>query len=795
MLQDVRYGLRMMARNPGVTAVAALALALGIGANTAIFSVVNAVLLRPLPFRDPGRLVWIWQSNTARNIPFAFMNYATYADWRRESRSFELTSAYQPGWANLTTRGEPERLNTVRVNSTFLAMLGVRSLIGRDFLAEEDRPGAGRVAILDYKLFQRRFGGDRNLVGGQIQLDAQSYTVIGVLPPEFEFGSRETDVYLPIARSTARGGDPVPVGAYGRLKPGASIERAEAEIDAVYRGLERQFPNTKGWTARLWRVRDFLVRDVRLSLLVLLAAVALVLLIACANVANLLLARAGERQKEIAMRTALGAGRARILRQLLTESLLLGVVGGALGLLLAWWGVRLLPLVAPERYPFLKQTAIDLRVLCFTGLASLATGLMFGLAPALAASRAQVFETLKEGGRGSGESRGRNRFRSALVVVEVALALLLIVGASLLMRSLVRLQDSKPGFNPNGLLTASISLPPSKYPESAQRVAFFHQLLDRVEALPGVEAASITNLLPLSGMNVGMGVLIEGQPPPRPGEMPIVFARVVDRRYFQAMQVPLQRGRLFTERDAGAPRVAIVNETMARRFWPGQDPIGKRFGNSRDWITVVGVVGDMKHTSITQAPDAEYFEPYPQGPRSEMVLAVRTAADPMRLAPALRNAVLELDPDQPVSRVVAMSRRLSDSIAPQRFSALLLGIFALVALALAAVGIYGVISFSVTRRTHEIGVRLALGARRNDVLGMVVLDAVGLALIGVAIGVAGGLALTRLLGSLLYGVSATDPVIFAAVSLVLTAVAALASFLPARRAARVDPIVALRYGG
>jgi putative ABC transport system permease protein len=456
--------------------------------------------------------------------------------------------------------------------------------------------------------------------------------------------------------------------------------------------------------------------------------------------------------------------------------------------------VRLLPLVAPERYPFLKQTAIDLRVLCFTGLASLATGLMFGLAPALAASRAPVFETLKEGGRGSGESRGRNRFRGALVVAEVALALLLMVGASLLMRSLVRLQDARPGFNSNGLLTASISLPPSKYPESAQRVAFFRRLLDRVEALPGVEVASITNLLPLSGMNVGMGVLIEGQPPPRPGEIPIVFARVVDRRYFQAMQVPLKRGHLFTEQDAGAPRVAVVNETMARRFWPGQDAVGKRFGNGRDWITVVGVVGDVKHMSLAQAPDAEYFEPYPQSPRSEMVLAVRTTSDPMRLAPALRGAVLELDRDQPVSRVAAMSQRLSDSIAPQRFATLLLGIFALVALALAAVGIYGVISFSVTRRTHEIGVRLALGAHRNDVLRMVVLQAVTLALVGVAIGVAGGLALTRVLGTLLYGVSATDPAIFAAVSLLLTLVAALASWLPARRAARVDPIVALRVG-
>jgi putative ABC transport system permease protein len=792
MLEDIRYGFRMMARNPGVTAVAALALALGIGANTAMFSVVNTVLLRPLPLKDPDRLLWLWPTNPSRGFPFAFTSYPVYEHWRK-CQSLDSISAYAPGSANLTTGGDPERVALTRVNSTFLSMLGVRPFRGRDFLPEEDTPGGPRVAILDHKLWQRRFGADPKVINTQMKLDGEPYTIIGVLPAGFDFTGRENDLFVTIARSTTRT-DNLSVGAFGRLKPGATPRRVEAEIDAVYRALEKDNPHSmKGWTVRAWRVRDFMVRDVRLSLLVLLGAVALVLLIACANVANLLLARAGSRQRELAMRTALGAGRGRLIRQLLTESMLLGVLGGAVGLVLAWWGVKLMPLVGPERYPFLKEISIDPRVLGFTVAATLVTGLLFGAAPALAASRARVYETLKEGGAGTGESLGRNRFRNALVVAEVALALLLMIGASLMMRSLLRLQETRPGFNPEGLLTASISLPMAKYPEPAQRVAFYDRLLRRIEAIPGVRSASMTNLLPLTGNNQGVGLVIEGAPPPRPGEIPTLYNRSVDRRYFQAMQIPLKRGRLFTEQDTGTPRVAIINETMAKRYWPDKDPVGKRFGNGRDWITVIGVAGDLKHMSLAQTPDPEFFEPYAQSPRPEMVLTVRTAADPMRLAPALRAAVHEVDGEQPVSRLGSMSERVSQSTAPRRFSVVLLAIFAVLALTLAAVGIYGVISFSVTRRTREIGIRMAMGAGTGDVLRMVVGQAVLLAVTGVALGVAGGLALTRVIGSLLYNVSATDPATFILVPLVLIGVAALASYIPARRAARVDPTVALRW--
>ncbi len=784
----------MMARNPGMTAVAVLALALGIGANTAMFSVVNTVLLRPLPFKDPDRLLWLWPTNPSRSFPFAFTDYSIFSEWRK-CQSLESISAYSPGSANLTTGGDPDRIALMRVNSPFFSMLGVRPFLGRDFLPEEDVRGARRVAILDYKLWQRRFGSDPKAINRQMQLDGEPYTIVGVLPAGFEFTGRETDLFVPIARSTSRTEEHLSVGAYARLKPGATAKRVEAEIDAVYRALEKEAPHAlKGWTVRAWRVRDFMVRDVRLSLLVLLGAVALVLLIACANVANLLLARAGSRQRELAMRTALGAGRGRLIRQLLTESTLLGLLGGGVGLLLAWWGVKLLPLVGPERFPFLKEASIDIRVLGFTLAATLLTGLLFGAAPALSASRARVYETLKEGGAGTGESLGRNRFRSALVVAEVALALLLMIGASLMMRSLLRLQETRPGFNPEGLLTASISLPMSKYPEPAQRAAFYNRMLDRIEVIPGVKAASMTSSLPLSGHNQGVGLVIEGAPPPRPGEVPILYTRSVDRRYFQAMQVPLKRGRFFTEQDSGAVRVAVINETMAKRYWPDKDPVGKRFGNGRDWITVVGVAGDLRHMSLAQTPDPEYFEPYPQNPRPEMVLTVRTGADPMRLAPALRAAVREVDSDQPVSRLGSMSERVSESTASRRFSVALLAIFAALALALAAVGIYGVISFSVTRRTREIGIRMAMGARTGDVVRMVVGQAVLLAAIGVALGIAGGLALTRVIGSLLYNVSATDPATFVAVSLVLIGVAALASYIPARRAARIDPTVASAVG-
>jgi putative ABC transport system permease protein len=803
MLQDIRFGLRMLARNPGVTALATIALALGIGGNTLIFSVVNAVLLKPLPVSDPSRLVWIWANSPSRNLNYAFTAYSTYAEWKAGSPSFESMSAYAPSSATLLAGNDPERVDVLHVNASFFPMLGVGPTLGRDFLPGEDQPGAPKVAVLAYSLWERRFARDPNVIGRAINLDGESVTVTGVLPRGSGFGpmvsalpNRGADVYVPIAHSTARGTREAPspsVGVYGRLKRGVPIERAQAEIDAVSRRLEAAYPEMKGRGAQVWRVRDFTVRDVRLSLLVLFAAVGLVLLIACANVANLLLVRASVRQREIALRTALGAGRWRILRQLLIESIILGVCGGTVGLALAAAGTRLVPRYGPQRIPFLKEVSLDGRVLAFAILASLLTAILFGLAPALAAFRARLSETLKEGSIAAGESRARNRFRSALVVVEVAIALLLTVAATLTMRTLLRLQATSPGFDAEGVLTASITLPMPKYPKPEQRAAFYQRLLDRVNVMPGVQAASMVSLIPFGGSNTGRNLLIEGQPRPRPEDTPIFWQRIIDPDYFRVMRIPLVRGREFTSQDAGSPLVAIINQTMARRFWPGADPLGKRFGSGQYWLTVVGIVGDVKFTSLTKDADPEFYEPYRQSSIADMVLAVRTATDPLRLAPALREAVRETDPAQPISRITPMDQYLSDAVGTPRLSAILLAAFGTTALLLAAVGIYGVISFSVTRRTREIGLRIALGAAGRDVVRMVVSQAVVLASMGVAVGIGAALALTRIMQRMLFGVTATEPLAYIAAAALLIAIAALAAYIPARRAGRISPSVALRY--
>ncbi len=649
MLQDIRFGLRMLACSPGVTALAVIALALGIGGNTAVFSVVQAVLLRPLPVSRPDRLVSIFANNPSHNISFELAAYNTFAEWKAGCPSFEEMSADSLSAANLVIGNEPERVDIMQVNASFFPMLGVNPVAGRNFTAEEDRPGAPRVAIFGYGLWERRLGSDRNAIGRTINLDGESVTLIGVLPRDFRFPDRAADVYVPIARSTVRGAAGAPdVGAYGRLRAGVPMERAQAEIDAVSRRLEAKYPALKGMGARLWGVRDFAARDVRLSLLVLLVAVGLVLLIACANVANLLLVRASVRQREIALRTALGAGRWRILRQLLTESVILGICGGAAGLALADAGIKLLPRYGPERIPFLKEVSLDGQVLGFAILTSLLTGILFGLAPAISAFRTRIYETLKQGGTASGESRARSRFRGALVVIEVAVALLLTMGATLMMHTLLRLQAINPGFDAEGVLTASITLPVANYAKPEQRIGFYERLLDRLGALPGVRAASMANLIPLGGSDRGLNLLVEGQPPPRPGDTPIFWQRIIDPGYFRVMRIPLLKGREFTEHDTGSPRVAIVNETMARRYWPGADPLGKRFGSRSTWYTIVGIVGDVKFTSVTKDAVLEYYEPYRQASRAEMVVAVRTGSDPMLLAPALRQAVLEIDPAQAV---------------------------------------------------------------------------------------------------------------------------------------------------
>jgi putative ABC transport system permease protein len=625
--------------------------------------------------------------------------------------------------------------------------------------------------------------------------------VVGILPPGFKAAGHEIDLFTPLAVSDARdqlAGAPT-VTVFARLKRGISIRQAQAEMDTIGSRLA-EMPNTIGAHPRVWALRDFLVRDVRLSLIILLAAVGLVLLIACANVANLLLARAGARQRELALRAALGASRGRILAQLLTESSLLGLAGGATGTLLAFWGVRLLLRITPERYPLLNGVTVDVPVLAFTLLLSLVTGIVFGLAPALSLSRGSVLnEALKEGGHGSGESISRARLRSTLVVSEVALALILLTGAGLMVRSFARLNSVSPGFNPNGVLTAGIDLPPAKYQDPQRRMAFWRQLFENLSATPGVIAAGAASSLPLTGHNTGTGCVIEGRPIPRPSEVPIVWFRLVNPDYFRSVGIPLRAGRTFTDQDANGPRVAVINETMARRYWRGQDPIGRRFsdsiprpGRELQWITVIGVVGDVRHKGIDVVPDAETFWPYQQYAPTELRLTIRTATEATMFAPLLRKAVAGVDRDQPVSQVRSMDQIVFDSIAPQRISVTLIGIFAAVALILAATGIYGVISYSVARRTREIGVRMALGAFRGDVLLMVLREAMALAAIGLGIGLAGSLALTRFISSLLFGTSDKDPIILAGAMALLMAVAALAAYIPARRASAIEPIAALR---
>jgi putative ABC transport system permease protein len=803
LFRDIRYSVRSLAGSPGFTIVAILALALGIGANTAIFSAVNAVLLRPLPFDDPDRLVQIWASTPSKGVPFHNMFYSDACEWRRQAQSFDAMSACAPGTTNLTMGDEPERLSLWRVNASFFPMLGTQFHAGRGFLPEDDRPGAAKVAVMTHALWQRRFGSDRKVVGSVVTLDGVGHTIIGILPSGFEVTGRTVDLFSPVALSGARGpgSDDTTVVVFARLKRGVSIPQAQAEMDIVG-GRLRQFRGSLGVFPRVWGLRDFVVRDIRLSLIVLLGAVALVLLIACANVANLLLARAGARQRELAVRAALGASRGRILRHLLTESSILGLAGGAGGVLLAWWGLRALLQLVPDRFPLLSHAGIDARVLGFTVIVSLMTGIVFGLAPALAASRSSVMsEALKEGGRGSGESIARSRLRSTLVVVEVALALVLLIGAGLLTRSFIRLNDINPGFNPRGVLTASISLPASAYKDPGQRIAFWRHLFEQLESIPGVVASGAASSLPLTQHNTGTGLIVEGRPIPQPTEIPIVWFRTVNAAYFRAMEIPLRSGRSFNDQDQKGPPVAIVNETMARRHWPNEDVIGKRFtsglpppGRPITWITIVGVVGDLRHKGLNVEADAEVFWPYQQHAPAGLSLAVRvTDSDAAQFAPLLRKAISSVDRQQPVSQIRSMEQILEGSIAAQRLSVTLLGIFAALAVVLAGVGIYGVISFSVARRTQEIGVRLALGARGGDVVGMVVRQALTLTLAGVGIGLAAAFGLTRFLGSLLYGVSATDPWVLAGVSLLLTGIAFAASYIPARRAALVDPIIALRY--
>jgi putative ABC transport system permease protein len=796
LFQDLRYGARTLWKRPGFTLVAVLTLALGIGANTAIFSVVNAVLLKPLPYRDPARLVQVWEHKAREGGEQDTISPQNFEDWRAQSSSFEAMSAYEYESFVLTGAGEPERVVGIKASSAFVDVLGVRPALGRGFLPGEDAPGAGRVAVLSERLWRRRFGGRADALGQSVTLNGLSHTVVGVMPADFSFPSPRLDVWVPSVDLSRPRGDHFMFGV-ARLKDGVSLGQAQGELDVIARRLGEQYPDTnRNGGVLLVPLQEELVGGARTALLVLLGAVLFMLLIACVNVANLLLARSAARRREFAVRAALGASRTRLVRQLLTESMLLSLAGGGVGFLLAVWGVDLILAAGAGAIPRASEVGVDSRAFFFTLAASALTGLLFGLAPALNFSAPDVNGALKEGGRGASAGRRQARSQGALVVAEIALALVLLVGGGLLLKSYARLRGVDPGFDAGRVLTARLDLPEVRYGERASQADFARRALERLRALPGVEAAGVVNDLPLSGSRSSRSFDLDGR---EQSPTPQADYRKASPDYFRAAGIRLVRGRGFNEADdEAAPPVAVINEACARRYFAGEEPLGRRLIYSDGHggqlkREVVGVVADVKHESLAAQREPEVYVPFAQHPQGSMFFALRTAADPQALAAPLRKAVLELDGDLPVYSVMTMQQRVDSSVAPQRFNALLVAVFACAALLLAGVGVFGVMSFLVAERTHEIGVRLALGAGRADILRLVAGRGLRLALAGVALGIPVALALTRAMTRLLYEVTASDPLVFAGIALLLTSVALLACLVPARRATKVDPMVALRY--
>lgn len=804
--QDVRYAVRMLVKHPGFTAVAALTLALGVGANTAIFSAVESILLRPLPYGHADRVVVLWEDNRMGDRPHNVLSPANFSAWQEQARSFDQMAAFMDQRYNLTGVGDPEEIASQLATPNLFELLGVDAALGRTFSPADLEEGREDVTVISHGLWRRRFGASPEVIGRVISLNGTPVTIVGVMPPDFQWFIQENsltgkpaDLWRPLPFSEEmrvwRGRY---LSAVARLAPGVSLPEARAEMDALAERIERQHPESnKGWGATVLPLREQLAGEIRPALLVLLGAVGFVLLIACVNVANLLLARAAERHKEIAIRSAIGAGRRRIVRQLLTESLLLALLGGALGLLLSRWCVEALVALGPDHLTGAGQIGVNGPVLAFTLAVSVLTGVVFGLAPALEASRVHLNESLKESSRGNaGSSRGR-RLRDALIVAEVGLALVLLVGAGLMAKSFLRLQAVDPGFDAANLLTLRVSLPAASYPEDGDVVAFFEEAVGRLAALPGVESAGAVSALPFADLGAATGFTIEGRPEPAPGEEPGTGVRVVDEGYFRTMNIPVLAGRAFTEVEGREDRaLAVINQAMARRHFPGENPIGKRIFvqmKAEPYPTeIIGVVGDARYRTLDEELEPMVYWTPPQLTYGSMTFVLRTSGAPESLAAAARREILAIDKDQPVSDVRTMEGWLAESTSRTRFGTLLLGGFAALALLLAAVGIYGVMSHSVVQRQGEIGVRMALGAQGGDVLRMVIRQGLGLVLVGVVLGLAGALALTRVLSSLLYGVSATDPLTFAAIALLLTAVAAIACYLPARRAANLDPLVALR---
>jgi putative ABC transport system permease protein len=812
-MNDLKFAIRQLLKNPGFTAVAVLTLALGIGANTAIFSVVYGVLLKPLAYREPDRIVTLLHNGWNPVAP------ADYLDWRAQSRSFDVMAAAE-AWGGILTSGDrPEALLGLRLGEGLFQLLGVQPLLGRTFLSEDFQPGRGNVIVLSHRTWQQRFAGDIRIVGRTVTLNHEAFTVIGVMPREFRFApfwATKAEIWVPLSlaeRATSRSGSSLRV--FARLKSGVSKVQAQSEMDAICKRLEQVYPATNtGRTVRVDLLLDKVVGDIRPAIRILAAAVCFVLLIACANVANLLLVRATARQKEIAIRTALGASRWRTIRQLLTESLVLAAMAGALGLLIGFWGIEWMKGLLEgdatafrSRLPRVQEIRLDSVTLVFTLTVAVLTGLIFGLAPTLQAVKFDQQDAPKEGGRGSTESRGGRRLRAALVVAEIALALVTLVGSGLMLRSFARLAAVDPGFNARNVLSMIVSLAGQTNMVGERREAFYRQVIERIEALPGVESASAINHLPLAGDIWGDEITIEGRPLPAPGQGIGVTFRVCWPRYFQTMGIALARGRDFQEQDGvDAPGVVIINEQLARRQWPNEDPIGQRLTfddprNNPRWLSIVGIVKNAKQMSWTDDAGSEVYVPFQQSDGfyngtglhvSAMTLVLR-AANPLSLATAVKETVWSLNRGAPVSGVASLEQVVANALWQPRFNLILIGLFATLALTLATVGIYGVMAYAVTQRTYEFGIRLALGARRRDVLRIVLGQGMKLTLTGVALGSMGAFFVTRMMATLLFGVQPTDPATYVCVATGLSIVALLACYLPARRAAKVDPMEALRY--
>lgn len=802
LAQDLRYGVRVLARSPVFTAVAVLSLALGVGANTAIFSIVNGLLLRPLPYPESERIVDVWHTPPKESFPGVdkfSVSPANYLDWKEQGHSFEQMAAIGYAGFSLSTGDDPVAVTGAAVSADFFSVLRSQAARGRTFTRDEDQPGGDQAVVLSYGLWQRAFGADPHIIGRSLTLNSRSSTVVGVMPAGFQFPP-QVELWVPLAwdekeRQTRSIHD---YQVIARLKPNVTLTQAQAEMNTISSRLAQQYPEAdKGWGAVLVPLHEDLVGEIRPALLVLFSAVAFVLLIACANVANLMLARGANRAKEIAIRIALGARRPRIVRQLLTESVLVAVVGGLVGLLLATWGSGLLVRLISDSLPNPGDVGIDRWALGFTLLVSLGAGILAGIAPALQFTKAEMVETLKQGTGRTGGSAVKQRTRQALVVSEVALSLILLTGAGLMIRSFWKLQHVDPGFDPRNVLTMRVALSPVRYSEPQQQAAYFDRVLEQTRALPGVVSAGATTQLPLTGGGSTQPFTIEGQAGPEVAMQPMAQTRYISPDYFRTMGIPLRRGRFFTSEDReGGPQVVIISEEMARQFWPGQDPIGKRltpsFHLKQGPREIVGVVGDVKGSGLDANAASMMYLPYKQLPRPSMTFVVRTTSDPQRLIQPVSRAIYAVDKEQAIRSAGTAEQVLSASLSGQRVNMTLLITFAALALALATVGVYGVMNYTVALRRRELGIRLALGAKTRDILRLVLGQGLALTLTGIAVGLAAAYGLTRLMASLLYGVTATDFMTFASVSGVLVAVGLLASYLPARRATKVDPMIALR---